>query len=306
MEKTDGWNGVFVTSDERESLRREYKDSVFRLLFNNKENMLSLYNAIAGKDYTEETRLDFTTIEDALFKTEKNDIAFLLENTFVVLLEHQSSPNKNMTIRDLIYYTTILQRMYGMKTFLKEGRVKIPRPEFIVLYNGVREMPDYQEMKLSDNFYDQGQETGLQLTVKVYNINNGRNPEVMKRCRTLQEYSRFVSVVREYAETHKLSDSVMSEILQKCREENILKDFLETYGTEVIGMLFEVLTEEEARELSRQDGFESGYEDGLAEGRAEGEHNKALDMAKRMKAKGFELEEIVELTSLPIEEIEWL
>ena len=106
-----------------------------------------------------------------MFKTEKNDIAFLLENTFVVLLEHQSSPNKNMTTRDLIYYSTILQRMYGMSAFLKERCVKIPRPEFIVLYNGVREMPDYQEMKLSDNFYDHEEETGLQLTVKVYNIN---------------------------------------------------------------------------------------------------------------------------------------
>ena len=59
-----------------------------------------------------------------------------------------------------------------MSAFLKERCVKIPRPEFIVLYNGVREMPDYQEMKLSDNFYDHEAETGLQLTVKVYNINN--------------------------------------------------------------------------------------------------------------------------------------
>ena len=127
---------------------------------------------LRGKEYTTETQVNFTTIEDAVFKTEKNDIAFLLENTFVVLLEHQSSPNKNMTTRDLIYYSTILQRMYGMSAFLKERCVKIPRPEFIVLYTGVREMPDYQEMKLSDNFYDHEEETGLQLTVKVYNINN--------------------------------------------------------------------------------------------------------------------------------------
>ena len=76
-----------------------------------------------------------------------------------------------------------------------------------------------------------------------YVINNRRNLEVMERCRTLQEYSQFVGIVREYAETQKLSDSVMAEILQKCRAENILKEFLEKYGTEVIGMLFEVLTD---------------------------------------------------------------
>lgn len=31
--------------------------------------------------------------------------------------------------------------------------VKIPRPKFVVFYNGVETQPDYQEMRLSDFFY---------------------------------------------------------------------------------------------------------------------------------------------------------
>ena len=65
METIGNKSGLLTTTPEaRASLRREYKDSVFRLLFNNKENVINLYNAIAGKEYTAETQVNFTTIEE--------------------------------------------------------------------------------------------------------------------------------------------------------------------------------------------------------------------------------------------------
>ncbi|WP_019123222.1 Rpn family recombination-promoting nuclease/putative transposase [Brevibacillus massiliensis] len=47
-------------------------------------------------------------------------------------------------------------------------------------------------------------------------------------------------------------------------------------------------------------------EEGLAEGRTEGERQKAIQMAKKMLAKGKDVEEIVEFTELSVEEIEKL
>ena len=111
-----------------------------------------------------------------------------------------------------------------------------------------------------------------------YVINNGRNPKVLQRCRTLKEYSQFVSTVRERAENEPLTDLVMKEILKQCIAENILAEFLKKYGTEVISMLFEQLTEEEAREISKQDGFEIGRKEGRAEGRAEGKIEVLFDL----------------------------
>ena len=50
METIDTEGGrLTATPEARASLRREYKDSVFRLLFNNKETVINLYNAIAGE-----------------------------------------------------------------------------------------------------------------------------------------------------------------------------------------------------------------------------------------------------------------
>ena len=50
-------------------INRKYKDSVFRMLFNEKDKLIELYNAIFDTEYTEDDRVDITTIEDVIFKT---------------------------------------------------------------------------------------------------------------------------------------------------------------------------------------------------------------------------------------------
>ncbi len=243
-------------------LNRTYKDSVFRKLFNNKENALSLYNALTGQDLPDDTEIQFTTLEDVIYMTRKNDISFLLGNIFIILFEHQATVNPNMTIRDLIYYTTTIQRMYNNKRFYDASNVILPRPEFIMLYNGSQDMPDYSELKLSDNFAGEG-DINLQLTVKVYNINEGRNPGIMKKCEVLSQYSRLVSAVREASRKGELSELDLKRLFQRCIDEGILPDFLMEYGREAVNMLFEELTQEEVNEIYKRNG--------LAEGRALGE-----------------------------------
>lgn len=73
------------------TLARNHKDSVFRMLFNDKAKLIELYNALFDTNYDIDTPLDFSTIEEVLFKTIKNDIAFTLADTFIVLVEHQRS-----------------------------------------------------------------------------------------------------------------------------------------------------------------------------------------------------------------------
>ena len=54
------------------------------------------------------------------------------------------------------------------------------------------------------------------------------------------------------------------------------------------------------------EGLAAGRAEGMAAGRAEGEQNKALEIARKMKAKGKSTEEISELTGLSAEEIDLL
>ena len=56
---------------------RNYKDTVFRMLFSNRKNLLSLYNAVNQRDYKNPDDLEIVTLENAIYMGMKNDLAFI-------------------------------------------------------------------------------------------------------------------------------------------------------------------------------------------------------------------------------------
>ena len=58
---------------------RKYKDTVFRMLFSDKERLLELYNAVSGWHYVNPDELQIVTLENAVYMGMKNDLAFLLD-----------------------------------------------------------------------------------------------------------------------------------------------------------------------------------------------------------------------------------
>ena len=55
---------------------RKFKDTVFRMLFSDKEALLSLYNAINNSHYTDSGALEIVTLENAIYMGMKNDLVF--------------------------------------------------------------------------------------------------------------------------------------------------------------------------------------------------------------------------------------
>lgn len=84
------------------SANRKYKDTVFRKLFSDRKNLLSLYNAISGASYTDENAMEIVTLESAVYMGMKNDLAFILD-TNLFLFEHQSTII--LICRCVIYFT---------------------------------------------------------------------------------------------------------------------------------------------------------------------------------------------------------
>ena len=310
-----------VQTQEQE-VKRTYKDSVFVTIFHEKAKLIELYNALFDTNYDESAPIDIVTIKDVLFRTLKNDVAFVLGGRFVVLVEHQSSINENMPLRDLMYISTVLKRMIDTTRLYREKRLMIPRPEFIVFYNGTKDFPAYQELRLSDSFLGEKQkdeEDALQLIVKVYNINTEKNSEILGRCETLRQYSRFVEIMRSYREDSELTNDVIVEVLDKCKKEGILTEFLDKYGTEIVEMLFKELTREEDLEISRLDGYEEGFNSGERAGFTKGERagfskgeragaergakQEKIGIAKKLKELGLGMDTISESTGLTLEEI---
>ena len=116
---------------EKTKTRRSYKDSLFRMVFREKKELLSLYNAINGTDYDDPEALTVTTIEDALYIRIKNDISFLIENV-MNLYEEQSSWNPNMPLRGLFYFSNIYQGYVGQNQELMEACKKLGEYSYFV------------------------------------------------------------------------------------------------------------------------------------------------------------------------------
>ncbi len=148
------------------NVKRNYKDTVFRMLFQEKETLLSLYNAVNGTDYDNPEDLEITTLQDAVYMNYKNDVSFVFD--FVLnLYEHQSTINPNMPLRDLIYVTKVLQGQIRDQDLYSSRQIKLPTPRFVVFYNGTEPQPQKQVLKLSDAFAKQLDNVELELTVTI-------------------------------------------------------------------------------------------------------------------------------------------
>ena len=245
-------------------VQRNYKDSIFRMLFKDRENLLSLYNALNKTNYTDVERLEITTLENAVYMNYKNDVSFVFDFE-LMLYEHQSTVNPNMPLRDLFYVADILQKRTHNKDLYGSSLIRIPSPRFVMFYNGATPQPERQTLKLSDAYEKKLERSELELTVTVYNINLGCNEEIMDACRTLKEYAMYVERVRIYAKQMSLAEAV-EKAVDDCIAEGILSEFLRENRAEAI----KVSIYEYDEQLHFKTLYEEGHEAGLAEGHKAG------------------------------------
>jgi hypothetical protein len=279
---------------------REYKDSVFIKLCEDKKRLIEIYNAVAGKDYPSDTEIEIATLDDVLFLDRRNDVAFVVEDKLVVLVEHQSTPCENMPIRLLIYIARVYEKLFNVDQKFKQAiygtkLMKIPRPEFYVLYNGKEDFPDRKELKLSDAFWpvDSLEWLGgfLELTVLICNINEGHNQDILKKSETLFSYAAFIALVRRYLETGRKLEEAIGQAVKDCVEKGILAEFLQANASEVLNMLTAEFKMEEAVKVWKEEGIEEGIEKGK------------FEVARSMLADGLSAETVKKYTGLGEKEL---
>jgi hypothetical protein len=260
----------------------KYKDSVFSLLFSDPDILRELYGAIAGIKLPDDIPVTINTLEDVLFKGKLNDISFGIGRRLVILMEHQSTINPNMPLRILMYIARIYEKLTAGKNIYGSRKLTVPRPEFIVLYNGTEPYPDEQTLKLSGMFADASSLglpredlPALELEVQVYNINAGHNEDKLKQSRTLEDYSIFIAKAREYeaeaAAGRKISvltidehRKAMTQAIQWCINHGTLEDFLKTNSSEVMNVLLEEWDMDAALKVEREEGREEERQNTLA------------------------------------------
>ncbi len=262
-------------------VNRKYKDRLFCTIFGKekyKKYALQLYNAVNGSDYKDTSDLQIITLDDALYLKMKNDVAYLMINVIAVY-EHQSTINPNMPVRGFMYsgelyskYISLIDaNIYGSKL------VKLPTPQYVVFYNGTEDYPEKSELKLSDAFMTPVKMGTYEWTATVFNINPGKNKELMDKCQPLYGYSLLIDKFRTYSRSKGTIDA-MNQAVDECIKGGYLTDVLKEQKA---AAMLEAITSynkkayerdlrEEGHEIGLKEGLEKGLKEGLEKGREEG------------------------------------
>ncbi len=237
---------------------RNYKDTVFRMLFRDKRRLLELYNAVNQTAYQNPEELEIVTLDNAVYLGMKNDVSFIID-FHLYLYEHQSTVNPNMPLRFLYYVAREYEKIVQQDLLYRSKKRYIPTPRFCVFYNGKVKRPERWVEHLSEAFETEQMEPSLELKVEFFNINPGMNAKLMEHCKTLSEYTQYVNLVRENAGRMTLREAVDMAV-DTCISQGILSEFLRQNKAEVTAMSIFEYDEEAVRKLWRADAMEEGMD----------------------------------------------
>ena len=275
---------------------REFKSDVFSMLMENPKNALEVYNALNNSSIEDPNLVDICTLEKGISLTVRNDAAFIVDASLSVY-EHQSTVCPNMPMRSLIYFTYMVEKLVKNQHIYGSKLVKIPEPQFVVFYNGDRDQPELQELRLSDAFQKKTVEPQVELICKVYNINAGKNETLLSKCKVLKDYMTFVDNVKSFYTEQDYEDlaRAINRAIDKCIKENVLAEFLQENRDEVVQVTTLDYTFDRQIMLER--------EDALAEGRAEGRAEEQRKLLTNMINNGATVDVVAKLTGVSAKEV---
>ncbi len=239
-------------TNKRNNVNREYKDRLFKLIFREKEDLLQLYNAVNGTDYDNPEDMEINTLEDAVYMGMKNDVSFLVKD-ILNLYEHQSTYSPNLPLRGVFYFADLYRKILaGIDIDIYSSKlIKLPFPQFVVFYNGTKQQPERQVFHLHSAF-----------------------PEVMRKCRKLEEYSIFIEKVRENTDRKMPIKAAVDHAVEECINEGILEKILRENREEVCSMLLSEYDEqahiESEKKIAREEGRQEGIREGIIKGKEAG------------------------------------
>ena len=182
------------------TVNRTFKSTVFIMVFEDKKNLLELYNAMTGKNYTDPELLEINTLENAVYMSMKNDLSFLIDGR-LSLYEHQSTYNPNLPLRFLIYISQLYAGMTRNENLYGTKVVQIPPPEFVIFYNGEKNMPEETPLRLSDMYRIKVKDPKLELEAVMLNISGSNNSRLKEaKAMSIFEYDQEKHIRQEREE----------------------------------------------------------------------------------------------------------
>lgn len=222
-----------------------------------------MYNAMNGSDYDDPNEIQYYTIEDAVYLGMKNDVSFIIVDE-LNLWEHQSTYNPNMPMSFFLYAAKLYEKYISGSDYYPYSSVLqfAPCPKCVCFYNGTREQPERQILRLSDAFNG---ESDIEVIVTMLNINYGKNRALLEACAPLNEYAWLVDAIRRHQRALKNLEMAIDAAIDETPDDFsikrfLIKRFLMMNKAEVKGMFLTEYDQEKVLEQQRRETERITYE----------------------------------------------
>ena len=289
-----------LVNDIRILAKKTAKDSVFRDLFEKPQYLFQLYQALHPEDKgASEKDIGIVTIKNVLLDQMYNDLGFTVGNRLLILVEAQSTWSINIIIRSLMYLAqtwqehieSTKQNIYGSK------RLELPFPELYVIYTGSRKKKK-EWISLSEEFF-QGNTDFINVKVKVL---YGEAKEDI-----IGQYVGFTRVYNGQVKKYGRTREAVLETIRICKDNNILKGYLESREKEVVDIMMTLFNDEYILQTYLEEETKKAARKGQEEGRKEGELKKARETALKLAQIGTLPEVISNLVDVDLDTVnQWL
>ena len=213
----------------------------------------------------------------------KNDLSFILYDK-VNFYEHQSTYNPNMPIRFLDYVASFYSAWFSVHeevNVYSSKLQKLPTPKIICFYNGLKDVPERLELRLSDAF-DNPKESDIELTVHMININYGHNRELLEKCGPLNDYSYYVHLVRNGVREGLSLEAATEKAVLELPDDSTIKQYLIRNRAEVKKVFLTEYDEERTLAFLKKESYDDGFEDGKEQERESASVEHVINLMETM------------------------
>ena len=268
---------------------RKYLKEFLEAILDKKINSIIVAEAekLLGKDFAKD-------------KDMKVDLLVQFDNDEILDVEIQNKNEKNIFERSLAYGTKILYNDYKKGDGYIKGNKTII---WIMDFNLSEESNNYHEIYSYKNL----DSSDVKHLIEHHFIQLPRFIEKVRKIQTEEE--KWLAYF-----SGQLNSEEIEVLFKMSRSIKEINEIVEAVMTDP--QIAYVLQAREGRELERFFDKKSGYLEGIEEGKKEGieqgieqgiekgEYKKQIEIAKKMLAKGKNIDEIIEFTELPREKIE--
>ena len=271
-----------------DKINRNIKDSVFCDLFGRQEYLFQLYQVLHPEDKdTEIDDLTIVTLSRIIVREMYNDLGFLAGNRLIVLVEAQSTWLENIVVRFLMYLGETYRRYIDKNDLdlYTTKKVELPKPELYVIYTGERKKrPELISLKQS---FFADEDSCVEVEAKV--IYDSKAGDIINQ---FVVFSKVFDTQRKlYPDDKRMA---VQETIRICKEQHVLKDYLE--GEEAAAVMFTFADQEKE--------FNRALRNERSEGVSLGDRQRMERDAKGMFAKGLSPKDIAEIQGVPVETVE--